>query len=265
MPESGYGPEILDDEAIQRQIDEEGSGYSYVVYRPDEGIIAAALAQLLSEGGIDEAAKPTIRLAVARQLHPLVLQRLFDECYHGERIAILREVLRLLDAAHDVLERDRLDHAAKLDRAARKAAKRRALERKLSVCPWPVGSVLSRRLPSGKRLLLHLYRIYQYGWEETGGTQEELPFFYVLDWASEALPPASAVEGLKPADDWSFSLYLPPAKSLGDLEARRRSLEAVLEPTGLTKPAIDKKEVSRVKWERLDEHLIYHYDSPPAG
>ena len=258
-----YDETILDTQVIEQQIADEGVDFYQEVYVLDETLIASALAQLFFEGGIDGPAKPTVRLAVARQLHPLVLRRLFDDNAAGDRVLGLREVLRLLDAAGDVLPADRRQHVARVRRVEQASNHAHARASVLAACPWPAGSVLSRQLPTGTRLLLHLFEMARYDVDDGYGgkpTVMELPAFYVLDWRGEGLPSEAELEGTKPADAWTFSLELPAAIDESHLEARRASLELVLEPTGLTKAPVARPVISRVQWARLDEYLAYNYD-----
>jgi hypothetical protein len=240
-----YGPELLEAETIRRQIEEDEQGqfdFHQDVYTLDETVIATALAHLIYEGSIDESAKSYVRFAVERQLHPLVLGRLFDGDAREARMRSLREVLRLLDAAGDAPKGEK-----------RRAAKGRA-KRSEDVCPWPVGGVFVRRLPSGKRFVLHLF-----------GKNGETPVFYVLEWSAEDLPaqgaPLEAID-IRPSKDlWKFSLPLPVAHAGEDLEDYRRRLETVLVPTGLTKTS--KRATipcTVVFWDGLDAYLAKQYD-----
>jgi hypothetical protein len=97
-----YEPGVAGEEAIADLLardDDDEIDFHQDVYVLDETVIATALGQLLHEGRIDESGRPTIRLAIQRQLHPLVLERVFVEDVRETRTSALREVARLVDAA----------------------------------------------------------------------------------------------------------------------------------------------------------------------
>lgn len=68
------------------------------LYALDEAIISAALVHLLATGSIDAAARRTVDVALTRQRHPGILERLFGSSADLRRDA-LAEVTALLDAA----------------------------------------------------------------------------------------------------------------------------------------------------------------------
>jgi uncharacterized protein YfeS len=64
----------------------------------DTTIIATVLGQLVDEGRIDENVKTYARVAVARQMHPLILAQIKDDVIAQERRAVLELVLSAIEA-----------------------------------------------------------------------------------------------------------------------------------------------------------------------
>ena len=65
---------------------------SYDVFTLDATVIATGLGQLLDEGRIDQEAKPYLRVAIARQMHPKVLTS-------AKRRQVLQAIARVVDFA----------------------------------------------------------------------------------------------------------------------------------------------------------------------
>lgn len=101
--EAEYDASFVSDRVIKEQLAREDEGdldFDYDVYTLDETILTTALAQLITEGGIDDDARPTLAIALARQQHPLVLERIFEqEGSRDVRRRAVKEVERLIQAA----------------------------------------------------------------------------------------------------------------------------------------------------------------------
>jgi uncharacterized protein YfeS len=90
-----YNEDLCSDEAIERDLEDPDEAFladSYDMFTLDATVIATALGQLLDEGRIDVEAKPYVRVAVKRQLHPKVVTS-------GHRRDVLLAVQRVVDAA----------------------------------------------------------------------------------------------------------------------------------------------------------------------
>jgi uncharacterized protein YfeS len=90
-----YNDELCSDEAIERDLDNPDEAFladAYDMFTLDATVIATALGQLLDEGRIDPEAKPYVRVAIKRQLHPKVVTSKY-------RKKILLAVHRVVDAA----------------------------------------------------------------------------------------------------------------------------------------------------------------------
>ena len=90
-----YSDELCSDERVEADIKNPGGAFlskSYDTFTLDATVIATGLAQLLDEGRIDTEAKPYLRVAVSRQLHPKVVSS-------DHRREILLAVARVIDAA----------------------------------------------------------------------------------------------------------------------------------------------------------------------
>jgi uncharacterized protein YfeS len=71
----GYNDELCSDEAVERDLENPDEAFladAYDMFALDTTVIATALGQLLDEGRIDAEAKPYVRVAIKRQLHPKV-------------------------------------------------------------------------------------------------------------------------------------------------------------------------------------------------
>lgn len=90
-----YDETLLTDERIDADLAEPERAFlsdSYDVFTLDATVIASALGQLIDEGRIDEEAKPYLRVALGRQLHPRVLSS-------AHRRGILTMVERVINEA----------------------------------------------------------------------------------------------------------------------------------------------------------------------
>lgn len=91
----GYNETLLTDEAVAQALsgsDEAFLAEHYDLFTLDATVIATALGQLLDEGRIDKNAKPYIRIAIQRQLHPKVLTS-------RRRKKILQAIQRVVEEA----------------------------------------------------------------------------------------------------------------------------------------------------------------------
>jgi uncharacterized protein YfeS len=90
-----YNDALCSDEAVDQALEKPAEAFladAYDMFTLDATVIATSLGQLLDEGRIDSAAKPYVRVAIKRQLHPKVVT--------GERRReILLAVRRVVDAA----------------------------------------------------------------------------------------------------------------------------------------------------------------------
>ena len=90
-----YTDHLLVDERMARDLsDPDGAllARHHDMFTLDTTVLATGLAQLLYEGHIDSEAKPYIRVAIKRQLHPRVVKG-------DHRAAILQAALRVVEAA----------------------------------------------------------------------------------------------------------------------------------------------------------------------
>jgi uncharacterized protein YfeS len=90
-----YNDEICSDEAVDLALENPAEAFladAYDMFTLDATVIATSLGQLLDEGRIDPAAKPYIRVAIKRQLHPKVVTS-------ERRKKVLLAVRRVVDAA----------------------------------------------------------------------------------------------------------------------------------------------------------------------
>jgi uncharacterized protein YfeS len=90
-----YNDELCSDEAIERDVENPEGAFladSYDMFTLDTTIIASALGQLMDEGRIDAEAKPYVRVAIKRQLHPKVVSS-------AHRRNILLAIQRVVEAA----------------------------------------------------------------------------------------------------------------------------------------------------------------------
>jgi hypothetical protein len=90
-----YNTSLCADVAIEHDLNYPEGAFladAYDTFTLDTTIIATALGQLLDEGRIDADAKPYLRVAVARQLHPKIVTS-------KHRKKILLAVKRVVDAA----------------------------------------------------------------------------------------------------------------------------------------------------------------------
>src|SRR5262245_3593365 len=90
-----YNDELCSDEAVERALEKPAAAFladAYDMFTLDATVIATALGQLLDEGRIDPEAKPYVRVAIKRQLHPKVVTS-------ERRGEILLVVRRIVDAA----------------------------------------------------------------------------------------------------------------------------------------------------------------------
>lgn len=90
-----YNEKLYSNEVIERDLrnpDEAFLADGYDMFTLDTTIIATALGQLLDEGRIDAEAKPYVRVAIQRQLHPKVVSS-------EHRKKILIAIQRVVDAA----------------------------------------------------------------------------------------------------------------------------------------------------------------------
>src|SRR5687768_15690680 len=71
-----YNQDLCSDEAVERDLEDPDGAFladDYDMFTLDATVIATALGQLLDEGRIDADAKPYVRVAIKRQLHPKVV------------------------------------------------------------------------------------------------------------------------------------------------------------------------------------------------
>ncbi len=90
-----YTEGLCSDERIASDLENPEDAFlaeDYEMFTLDATVIATALGQLIDEGRIDEDAKPYIRVAIKRQMHPSVVTS-------EHRAAILRATQRVVDAA----------------------------------------------------------------------------------------------------------------------------------------------------------------------
>jgi uncharacterized protein YfeS len=90
-----YNTSLCTDDAIERDLKNPNGVFladAYDTFTLDTTVIATALGQLLDEGRIDTDAKPYVRVAVMRQLHPKILTS-------KHRETILLAVQRVVEAA----------------------------------------------------------------------------------------------------------------------------------------------------------------------
>jgi uncharacterized protein YfeS len=90
-----YNEGLYSNEIIERDLKNPGDAFladGYDMFTLDTTIIATALGQLLDEGRIDAEAKPYVRVAIQRQLHPKVVSS-------EHRKKILFAIQRVVDAA----------------------------------------------------------------------------------------------------------------------------------------------------------------------
>lgn len=90
-----YNASLADHERVVRDVESPEEALladQYDMFTLDATIIASALGQLVDEGRIDEAAKPYVRVALRRQLHPRVTTS-------EHRTRILQAALRVLESA----------------------------------------------------------------------------------------------------------------------------------------------------------------------
>jgi uncharacterized protein YfeS len=91
----GYTDELASDERVEADLESPEDAFmadSYDMFTLDATVIATGLGQLLDEGRIDPEAKPYLRVAIARQMHPKVLTS-------DHRRQILAAIRRAVDAA----------------------------------------------------------------------------------------------------------------------------------------------------------------------
>jgi uncharacterized protein YfeS len=92
---TNYNDDLCSDEAIERDLQNPDDAFladAYDMFTLDTTIIATGLGQLLDEGRIDADAKPYLRVAIKRQLHPKVVTS-------KHRKKVLLAVQRVVDAA----------------------------------------------------------------------------------------------------------------------------------------------------------------------
>ncbi len=90
-----YCGTLLEDSQIAKDLDDPDGAFladQFDMFTLDATVLATGLAQLVFEGRIDPAAKPYLRVAAKRQLHPKVVTS-------EDRAEILRAALRVIDAA----------------------------------------------------------------------------------------------------------------------------------------------------------------------
>lgn len=90
-----YDSRLVQDSQISKDLANPGGAFladAYDMFTLDATVLATGLAQLVFEGRIDAEAKPYLRVAVQRQLHPRIVSS-------AERGAILRATLRVIDVA----------------------------------------------------------------------------------------------------------------------------------------------------------------------
>jgi uncharacterized protein YfeS len=90
-----YDDSLVEDTRIAKDLEDPDGAFlaeEFDMLTLDATVLATGLAQLMFEGRIDPAAKPYLRVAVRRQLHP-------DVVTSPERATILRTALRVIEAA----------------------------------------------------------------------------------------------------------------------------------------------------------------------
>jgi uncharacterized protein YfeS len=90
-----YTAKLHSDKVIERDLGDPDEAFladSFDMFTLDATVIATALGQLLDEGKIDSKAKPYVRVAIKRQMHPKVVTS-------KRRKKILEVVLRVVNAA----------------------------------------------------------------------------------------------------------------------------------------------------------------------
>ena len=90
-----YDETLCSDARVRRDVEQPDQAFlaeSYDPFTLDATVIATGLGQLLDEGRIDAEAKPYIRVAIQRQLHPLMLTS-------DNRKQILYAIARVVDQA----------------------------------------------------------------------------------------------------------------------------------------------------------------------
>jgi uncharacterized protein YfeS len=92
---SEYTSHLCSDEQIRADLDSPDDAFmadSWDMFTLDATILATAFGQLLDEGRIDPEAKPFVKVALARQVHPAIVTS-------EHRAAVLRAAGRVLDLA----------------------------------------------------------------------------------------------------------------------------------------------------------------------
>lgn len=90
-----YTEALCSDQQVERDLAEPDDAFlaeHFDVFTLDATVIATALGQVLDEGRIDPDAKPYVRVAIRRQLHPSILTS-------DNRKQILEAVARIVDRA----------------------------------------------------------------------------------------------------------------------------------------------------------------------
>jgi uncharacterized protein YfeS len=90
-----YNQKLGSDAAIKRDLanpDEAFLADDYDMFTLDATVIATALGQLIDEGRIDKEAKPYVRVAIKRQMHPKVVTG-------ARRKKILKAIERIVETA----------------------------------------------------------------------------------------------------------------------------------------------------------------------
>jgi uncharacterized protein YfeS len=90
-----YTDRLCSDEVIEQDLEHPDEAFladDFDTFTLDASVIATALGQLLDEGRIDADAKPYVRVAIERQLHPRIVTS-------EHRREILLAVRRVVDAA----------------------------------------------------------------------------------------------------------------------------------------------------------------------
>jgi len=91
----GYTPHLFSDEQVQDDLAAPDNAFladSYDIFTLDATVIATGLGQLMDEGRIDSEAKPYIRVAISRQLHPSIVTS-------DHRRGVLLATRRVVDVA----------------------------------------------------------------------------------------------------------------------------------------------------------------------
>ena len=92
---AGYSDELYSDERVEQDLEDPDQAFladDFDMFTLDATVIATALGQLLDEGRVDAQAKPYVRVAIRRQLHPKVVTS-------EHRKQILLATLKVLDVA----------------------------------------------------------------------------------------------------------------------------------------------------------------------